>query len=97
VNIFEDLVHHRNHDQENHVTQPQQPRIVDSLHAITGEIQANPLVARLLEYGLGKLLSPAEADHFAALIAAVEEPHRQAAANVQVQHDGTQQQAVQQQ
>lgn len=70
------------------MTQPQ--RVVDSLHAITSEIQANPLVARLIERGLGKLLTLQEADHFAALIAAVEEPHRQASMNIPPR-DGTQQ------
>jgi hypothetical protein len=75
--------------QENTVTQPQQqPRIVDSLHAITAEIQANPLVARLVEHRLGTLLTPAEADHFAALIAGLEQPRRVA----QQQHDDVQQQ-----
>ena len=96
MNIFENTIEHFHHHDQEQPMQPQQPaRLVDSLHAITGEIQANPLVARLLEYGLGKLLSPQEADHFAALIAAVEEPHRQTAMNVPPHDGGTQQQPVQ--
>ena len=69
-----DYIPHRDHHQEHTVPQQQQPaRIVDSLHAITAEIQANPLVARLIEHGLGTRLTGPEADHFAALIASLEQ------------------------
>lgn len=59
------------------MTTPQQPRLVDSLHAITGEIQANQLVARLLEHGLGKLLTAADTDHICGLVWSLEQPHQQ--------------------
>jgi hypothetical protein len=78
--------------QENHMTtpQPQQPTsVVDSLHAITGEIQANQLVARLVQYGIGKLLTPKEADSIVTLIAGIEQPRAQVAANVPHDHDAS--------
>lgn len=77
------------------MTTPQQPaRLVDSLHALTGEIQANYLVARLLERDLGKMVTAAEADSIVTLVAGIEQPRGQVAANVQ-QHDDAQQQAQQ--
>lgn len=74
------------------VTTPKQASVVESLHAITGEIQANPLVARLIQYRIGTLLTAEEADHFVALMAGIEQPRRPVAA----QHDdGTGQHPVQ--
>ena len=66
---------------EEQVSTPQQPAsVVESLHAITGEIQANKLVARLVQYGMGKLLNSAEADSVVTLIAGIEKPRAQVAA-----------------
>lgn len=102
MNIFEEMTQHLPHHHDQHqeqTVQPQQPaRLVDSLHAITGEIQANPFVARILEHGLGKLLTPGEADHFCALIASLEQGRGpRYAKQPDAPHDnGTQQQAVQQ-
>jgi hypothetical protein len=102
VHIIEDFEHwreqHSHHriptipaNQETPMTTPQQPaRLVDSLHAITGELASNPLIARLAEHRLGSLLTLQEADHFAALIASVEQPRR-----AQQADSGTQQQATQ--
>lgn len=86
---------HRNHlipaSQENPMTQPQPQRVVDSLRAITAELASNPLIARLAEHGLGKMLTGPEADSIATIIAGIEQPRRQAAAQQQQQHDdGTQ-------
>lgn len=98
MNIFDHLHDHPGHPdqhQENTMTTPQQPqpqqpkRLVDSLHEITGEIQANPLVARLLQYGLGSMLTTGEADHITALIASLEQPRR-----VIQQHDDAVQQQI---
>jgi hypothetical protein len=62
---------------EEQVTTPQQPqaRVVDSLHAITSEIRDNAFVALLIDLRVGRTLSEAQASHFVALIADVEQAH----------------------
>jgi hypothetical protein len=79
--------------QENHMTTPQQPRLVDSLHAITAEFANNKLIARLADHRLGALLTDEQADHFCALIDSVERAKVLTYAEPQQQHDGAQQQA----
>lgn len=73
------------------MTQPQPQRLVDSLHAITGELQANLLIARLAEHGIGKLLTQGEADSIVTLIAGIEQPRRQVAASVPADQQAQQQ------
>ena len=71
--------------QENTMTTPQQPHVADSLHAITGEIQGNPLLVRLLDSGLGKALTDGQSASLANLVAAIErEQQRNAAIVAQV-------------
>lgn len=53
--------------EEQAMTTPQQS-VVDSLHAITGELAANKLVSRLVQYGIGKRLTAQQADHFVTVI-----------------------------
>lgn len=72
MNIFDDLVHHHSHQE-----QPMQPRMIDSLHAITGELASNPLIARLAERRLGAMLTQAEADSIVTLIAGIEQVRAQ--------------------
>ena len=94
MNIFEDMIHR--HDvppiptaQENPMTAPQQPRVVDSLHAITAEIQANNLAAALIESQLGSRLSASEIGTVLTFVSGIEDPRRRAQA--QQQHDAQQQ------
>jgi hypothetical protein len=98
------LFHPHRHDippipatQENHMTTPQQPRVVDSLHALTAEFASNKMIARLADHRLGATLTDEQADHFCALIDSVERSGQVLtyAPTPQQQHDGTQQQAQQ--
>lgn len=64
--------------EEQAMTAPQQS-FTDTLHALTGEIAANKLVSRLVQYGIGKRLTDAQADHFVTVI------NDQEVANAQVE------------
>lgn len=65
------------YQQEQRVTTPQQQRVVDSLHAITGEIQSNSLIGALVEQRLGALLSPGEISTVLTFVSGLERPRRQ--------------------